>query len=137
MFDNGGPFGPVLEEPGSSAIITKDSYRAFKNGDFNRVPVLMGVNSQESKFFNSCRFVSKLFLKTFYFGVVVLPVMRPGLFLYDISPSSIARTSMNVKSKRDKRTIGSKVREYYFSSGSFLGGSDIEYAEVSLANFSK
>lgn len=73
-------------------------------------------------------------MKTFYFGVVVLPLMRPGLFFYDISPSSIARTSMNVKSKRDKRAIGTKVREYYFSSGSFLGGSDIEYAEVSLAN---
>lgn len=67
----------------------------------------------------------------------MLPLMRPGLFLYDISPSSIARTSMNVKSKRDKRIIGSKVREYYFSSGSFLGGSDIEYAEVSLVNLSK
>lgn len=63
--------------------------------------------------------------------------MRPGLFLYDISPSSIARTSMNVKSKRDKRIIGSNVREYYFSSGSFLGGSDIQYAEVSLVNLSK
>ncbi|ENN80465.1 hypothetical protein YQE_03122, partial [Dendroctonus ponderosae] len=49
VFDNGGPFGPVIEPESNQAFLTKGSFRAFQKGDFQRIPVIVGMNSQEIK----------------------------------------------------------------------------------------
>ncbi|XP_066252975.1 juvenile hormone esterase-like isoform X1 [Euwallacea similis] len=111
VFENGGPFGPVIEPESDTALLTKDIYKALKNGDFYKVPVLMGVNSQESKFLNS-----------------MLSFARSVFFLYDISPSSLVRSAMNIKSVKDQRIVGTKIKQYYFKSKSFVDGDDSEFA---------
>ncbi|XP_019754592.2 juvenile hormone esterase [Dendroctonus ponderosae] len=112
VFDNGGPFGPVIEPESNQAFLTKDSFRAFQKGDFQRIPVIVGMNSQESKYLNS-----------------LLPSTRPILFLYDVSPSSLARTAMNVKYPRNKSIVGAKIKQFYFKYNSFIRGTDAEFAE--------
>ncbi|CAG9760122.1 unnamed protein product [Ceutorhynchus assimilis] len=111
-YNNGGPFGPVIEPESEDAFLTEDSYRAYKNGDFHKVPVLLGINSQESKFLYS-----------------LITTLRPILFLYDISPSLLVRTAMNISSIEDKRIVGTKIKQHYFKSESFVSATDVELAE--------
>ena len=41
-------YAPVVEsEDREDAVITKYSYEALQSGDFNRVPILLGFNSEE------------------------------------------------------------------------------------------
>lgn len=42
------PLGPVIEPESSDAVITGKSYDLQKNGDFNKVPILMGHTSLEA-----------------------------------------------------------------------------------------
>lgn len=42
------PLGPVVEPESSGAIITGKSYDLLKNGDFNKVPILIGHTSLEA-----------------------------------------------------------------------------------------
>ncbi|XP_066142507.1 venom carboxylesterase-6-like isoform X2 [Euwallacea fornicatus] len=112
VFENGGPFGPVIEPESDTALLTKDIYKALKNGDFYKVPVLMGVNSQESKFLNS-----------------MLSFARSIFILYDISPRLLVRSAMNVKSFKDQRVVGMKIKRHYFKFNSFFSGDDSEFAD--------
>lgn len=41
-------FAPTLEHEHEGAFITESMYESLKNGKFNRVPFVMGVNSEES-----------------------------------------------------------------------------------------
>lgn len=111
-FQGGGPFGPVVEPNLKNAFLNKDSYAALKNGNFIKVPVLMGVNSQEGKFFTS-----------------IMPLARPLFFLYDVSPSLLIRETMNIRASNDKRIVSKKINQYYFGSHSFVRGSDKEYSQ--------
>lgn len=111
-FFYGGPFGPVIEPNYDGAFITKDSLRALKTGDFARVPVIIGVNSQEGKLLTS-----------------VIEAAKPFFFLFDVSPSSLVRDTMNVKSYKDRRYIGTKIAQYYFKSKGFIAGTDEEFTK--------
>ncbi|XP_050314656.1 esterase FE4-like isoform X2 [Anthonomus grandis grandis] len=111
-FENGGPFGPVIEPPTKDAFLTVQSFKAFQSGSFNRVPVMMGVNSQESKFFTP-----------------MLKISLPVFIYNDLSPSSLARGYMNVRNYRDRREIGQRIKQRYFKSNSFAQASKAELVE--------
>ncbi|XP_076253179.1 juvenile hormone esterase-like [Rhynchophorus ferrugineus] len=108
----GGPLGPVIEPNYPGALITKDSLRAFMAGDFMKVPIIMGVNSQEAKFLAAELESSKLFY-----------------ILFDISPSLLIRDPVNAKSPKDRGLAGRRVIEHYFKSKSFILGSMSEVTE--------
>lgn len=38
---------PVIEVAHDGAVLTKPMYESLQNGDFNRVPLLIGANSEE------------------------------------------------------------------------------------------
>ncbi|KAL1490878.1 hypothetical protein ABEB36_011560 [Hypothenemus hampei] len=111
IFNNGGPFGPVLEPAGPTAFLTKNSYEILKNGNFHHIPVIIGLNTQESKFFNS-----------------LFALIRPLLLIFDVSPSSLARPAMNIN-PQDKRIFGTNIREHYFKSKSFFNADTEEFAD--------
>lgn len=46
----GFPFAPTLEPDTEDAVYVNDSDKALSNGNFNRVPILLGFNSQEALF---------------------------------------------------------------------------------------
>ena len=55
-------YAPVLEsEDREDAVITKYSYEALQNGDFDKVPVLLGFNSEEG-----VRFDGKYWVLSFF-----------------------------------------------------------------------
>lgn len=52
MFDNpldGLNFSPVKEPAHEGAIFTGESYRQVKNGEFTRVPLMIGHTSEEAE----------------------------------------------------------------------------------------
>lgn len=48
---NGLPIGPVIEPEHKDAIFTGKSHELLRTGNFNRVPVIVGLNSNEAKSF--------------------------------------------------------------------------------------
>lgn len=60
MVQQGFPFGPVIEYKHKGAFISESTYSLLESGSFNRVPILMGVTSDESVFFEKCRYFFKL-----------------------------------------------------------------------------
>lgn len=40
-------FAPVIEQNHPNAIITKSMYESVSQGDVNRVPLIIGMNSEE------------------------------------------------------------------------------------------
>lgn len=41
-------FAPIIEHEHEGAFITDSMYEKIKNGNFNKVPLVMGLNSEES-----------------------------------------------------------------------------------------
>lgn len=48
---NGLPIGPVIEPEHNDAIFTGKSHELLRTGTFNKVPVIIGLNSNEAKSF--------------------------------------------------------------------------------------
>lgn len=42
-------FGPTIEPELPGAVVTKKSHEMLKNGEFNKVPCIVGFNSAEGK----------------------------------------------------------------------------------------
>ncbi|CAG9863042.1 unnamed protein product [Phyllotreta striolata] len=99
----GFPFAPSIEPEHKGAFLTKTVYETFQRGDFNKMPVLMGVNSLETLFFAD--------------GLVLL---RPLNVLYDFSPGSLPSKDMNIKTAEERREAGKRILNYYFPGGSYI-----------------
>jgi hypothetical protein len=41
------PFYPIIEVENSEAIITRSPYQILQSGDFNRVPFMIGFNTND------------------------------------------------------------------------------------------
>lgn len=51
-FFNGLPLSPTLEKNHEDAFLIENNwYEMLKNGNFHRVPVMMGINSNETLYF--------------------------------------------------------------------------------------
>lgn len=48
-------FAPVIEIGHDGAYITEKMHESLRNGDFNRVPVIIGFNSEERIFEAACK----------------------------------------------------------------------------------
>ncbi|XP_060528004.1 juvenile hormone esterase-like isoform X2 [Cylas formicarius] len=108
----GNTFSPSVEPSYANAVVTKKSFEAFREGNVNKIPLIVGINSQESKFFSS-----------------IIRIAKPAFVLFDLSSNLLVRPAMNVKSSASKKIVADKIKHHYFHSGSFISGTDQEYLE--------
>ncbi|GJQ72643.1 hypothetical protein Trydic_g1305 [Trypoxylus dichotomus] len=92
---NGLVFGPVIEAPSDTAVITSSSYEKFYQGDFNRVTLLIGYNSAEAYIFKG------LFQLIWFYAT-----------RYDLLPGELVPKSMKAN-LLDLPIIGLKIKEFY------------------------
>ncbi|XP_060529957.1 esterase FE4-like isoform X2 [Cylas formicarius] len=94
-------FAPVIEPRHENAAITDYTYDIMRKGNFNKVPVILGINSLEIKYFE---------------GLVNLAKM-PVLFLADLSPGTLVRFTNSIQKKTD---AGNQIASYFTGSRTFL-----------------
>nr|QYA71948.1 carboxylesterase [Anoplophora glabripennis]QYA72000.1 carboxylesterase [Anoplophora glabripennis] len=93
---NGLIFAPAEEPDLKNSVVVKKSHEKLKKGQFNRVPMIVGFNSQEGLPFADA-----------------LERVRLYLLTYDINPVRLIPVDMNVKSA-DKLTVATKIKTHYF-----------------------
>ncbi|CAH1117372.1 unnamed protein product [Phaedon cochleariae] len=108
----GFPFGPSIEPYHRDAFLTNTAFSSFEKGNFNRVPILTGVNTLETMFFD-----------------VVFDLIRPLNILYDLSPGSLPSSEMNIKTAEERRKAGLAIKKLYFKSGSYIEATKKELFE--------
>ncbi|GJQ72648.1 hypothetical protein Trydic_g1310 [Trypoxylus dichotomus] len=71
---NGLIFAPVIETPSSTAVFTDSSYTKLLQGNFNKVPQIIGYNSAEAQFFKGLTNIFAMYLPTYdLFSVRLVP----------------------------------------------------------------
>ncbi|KAJ8958822.1 hypothetical protein NQ318_019583, partial [Aromia moschata] len=109
ILQDGFPFNPVIESNHKDAFISENTYTLLESGRFNRVPVLIGVNSLEAIFFSK-----------------IANLTKPFTILFDISPGSVPSLSMNIKTPDERRAVGIAIKRHYFREESFLESTEDE-----------
>ncbi|KAF7266119.1 hypothetical protein GWI33_020491 [Rhynchophorus ferrugineus] len=94
---NGLPMGPVKEPDHEGAVFSSRSHEDLKNGAFQRVPVIIGLNSNEAKSFLG----------------LIIGLIKPFFGRFDLD---IARlTPHDLTGNLTKRTLaGAEIKEHYF-----------------------
>uniref|UniRef100_A0A6P7G164 Carboxylic ester hydrolase n=1 Tax=Diabrotica virgifera virgifera TaxID=50390 RepID=A0A6P7G164_DIAVI len=98
-FMDGLTFRPVIEDDHEDAIVTEPMQAALSNGRFNRVPVLIGFNSEESLAF---------------LGLIGEQNIEERAKLLDENPANVAE-ALNV-AEEDKENVGKQLKALYTSS---------------------
>lgn len=91
------PFSPTLEPATEDAVYVNDSDEALSEGNFNRVPILLGFNSQEAVVASEvpCKSLNtsiELILKKLYFSL-------PGLLFKQLRHFCFHANSLDSNSK--------------------------------------
>nr|XP_023015261.1 carboxylesterase 1D-like [Leptinotarsa decemlineata] len=96
---NGISFSPNIEPASDTAVITNKSYGLWKDGEFMKVPLMIGFNSQES--------VTVLW---------VIGAARGFLEVYDISPELLIPVDFNLKTSDffKRIAVATEIRLHYF-----------------------
>ncbi|XP_060530882.1 venom carboxylesterase-6-like isoform X2 [Cylas formicarius] len=96
-------YTPVIEPDGDDAFLTEKMFEKFKNGSFVKVPVLMGVTSEESIYL------------TYDYNSSTSTVRQD----YDNDHRLLVPPDMHVTDDNVKQSIGDLIKEFYVSSGTF------------------
>ncbi|CAH1954705.1 unnamed protein product [Acanthoscelides obtectus] len=107
MLMDGYAFTPTIEVDHKDAFITDLTYNSLENGNFAKVPIIMGMTS----------------LETVFFAVLTGPV-RFLLLLYDLSPPMLL-ARLNTMNQRQKYEIAKMIKKAYFQ-GDFLASASKE-----------
>lgn len=102
------------EENDENAIVTGMNYEKLKNGDINKVPILIGFTSEEMLFFK----VPKLLLQT---------------NLIDLNESLAITANMNMKDK-NRRDAGHELKNLYTNSFATSPSGSISFLSDCLLN---
>ncbi|KAL3274579.1 hypothetical protein HHI36_015962 [Cryptolaemus montrouzieri] len=105
-------FAPTLEPPHKDAFITKETFHEMlQTGEFNKVPVMMGLTSDETVFFS-----------------YILKLGNPFFMSYDDDWGLYTPSSLRRSTPEKVLEIGTIVKNYYFGCDGSFASSDIEYA---------
>ncbi|KAK9888322.1 hypothetical protein WA026_000580 [Henosepilachna vigintioctopunctata] len=98
------PTAPSIEPQHEEAFLSHEYlYEMLNAGDFNRVPIMLGVNANESLFF-----------------IKVIELVKPFLMVFDIDPSLAVPSSMNISNQISALEIGKMISDFYLGpDGSF------------------
>ncbi|KAG5884899.1 hypothetical protein JTB14_032584 [Gonioctena quinquepunctata] len=91
-------WAPVIEVEHPEAFITESMYESVKEGRINRVPLLIGFNSEEE--------VSKM-------GNIY--ALRTRGLMYDHNVKKLVDGDMNIADQETLKTVGTKIKEMYTS----------------------
>ncbi|XP_017772568.1 PREDICTED: venom carboxylesterase-6-like [Nicrophorus vespilloides] len=95
---NGLPYSPTLEPEHDDAVLSLGSHELFRTGEFNRIPYIIGFNSEESSVL-----------------LELLDYLRPYLLSYDFVPTNLVPDDLNVpKISLDYIQAGYKIKIKYF-----------------------
>nr|CAH7767200.1 unnamed protein product [Callosobruchus chinensis] len=95
-------FGPVIEPYHDGAFFYNKSEELLRTGEFNRVPVLMGINSNEAVAANDIPAELRLFFVK-----------------YDINVALIAPEDLT-NDTRKRREAAKEIKSYFFNSASLI-----------------
>ncbi|CAG9838568.1 unnamed protein product [Diabrotica balteata] len=95
-------FAPVIEVPHDGAIISANMYDSLVQGHFNKVPLLMGFNSEESigmakdinAWINHCK-------------------------MYDANPGGLVDPDMHITDYKTKLAVGNEIKNLYVGHSTF------------------
>nr|WCC58167.1 carboxylesterase [Pharsalia antennata] len=93
---NGLIFAPAEEPNFNDSVVLNKSHQKLNNGKFNRVPMIVGFNSQEGLPFAD-----------------VLEKVRAYLLTFDLNPERLIPVDMNVD-PADRPTVARKIKAHYF-----------------------
>nr|AIY68368.1 esterase [Leptinotarsa decemlineata] len=91
-------FAPVVENEHEDAFITKPMYEIWKSGEVNNVPLLSGVNTEESLFYTDSDGSTEA---------------------YAADPLLLIPRGMHLRKKAEK-VVAESIRHFYCNNGSFL-----------------
>ncbi|KAK9888317.1 hypothetical protein WA026_000577 [Henosepilachna vigintioctopunctata] len=92
-------FSGVIEPEHDGAFITETAFEKFESGNFNVVPTLIGITSEESLAF------------------VNVPEFSGILKEYDESPELMVTPDMHIADVNVKRLVGRDIRRFYVGDG--------------------
>nr|WCJ12952.1 carboxylesterase [Dendroctonus armandi] len=94
---NGLPMGPVVEPDHEEAVITEKSHELLRTGQFNKVPVIVRINSNEAKSFLG----------------LFIDIIKPLFTRYDLNIAMFAPYDLSRNSS--KRVLaGTEVKQHWF-----------------------
>ncbi|XP_049825184.1 venom carboxylesterase-6-like isoform X25 [Aethina tumida] len=103
---NGLPYGPVMEPDHEGAVFSSKSYELLQNGNFHKVPMIIGYNSEEAVYVSQ-----------------IPDLLKWLLIKYDYQPTSLVPNDMNVKSSFVKWIVGNIIKFHYFGLDLILSSS--------------
>lgn len=89
-------FAPVTEVDNESAFLNRKMYGLLETGSFNRVPILMGISSEEELYRYADTNNFKLYMQTF-----------------DSNPRLLVPEDMHVTNDTEKLALGQIIRKLY------------------------
>ncbi|KAK9885278.1 hypothetical protein WA026_010773 [Henosepilachna vigintioctopunctata] len=95
-------FSGVIEPEHEGAFLTETAYKKFESGDFNVVPTLMGITSEEALFF---------------IGNDNWDAFGQELKEYDANPDLLVTPDMHIIDREVKRKVGEEIRRFYVGDG--------------------
>ncbi|CAG9769385.1 unnamed protein product [Ceutorhynchus assimilis] len=94
-------YTPVVEHEHKDAFLTQMQYEAFEQGNFYKVPVLIGFNAEES---------------LFMVGVKQFPEMIKA---YDRNATNLVPFDMHIEDSDVSKKVGLKIKHFYSPEKSF------------------
>ncbi|XP_066143101.1 juvenile hormone esterase-like [Euwallacea fornicatus] len=94
---NGLPIGPVIEPEHDDAIFTKKSHELLRTGNFNTVPTIIGLNSNEAKSFLG----------------LFIDLLKPFFTRYDVNIAKLAPYDLT-RNTTKRVFAGNAVKQYIF-----------------------
>ncbi|CAG9761134.1 unnamed protein product [Ceutorhynchus assimilis] len=94
---NGMPLGPAVEPEHEGAVITGKSHELLRTGQFNKIPVMLGLNSNEAKSFLG----------------LFIDVLKPLFTRYDLNIARLAPYDLTRNSTK-RILAGNEVKQFCF-----------------------
>ncbi|CAG9768475.1 unnamed protein product [Ceutorhynchus assimilis] len=100
LFKAGKDALPTIEPKHEDAFITELQYSLMENGDFNRVPLIIGINSEEN-----------------IFKAADLNSFKKKAETYDKNPATLLPKSLGVLSAENETLVGQTMKDVYAGTG--------------------
>ncbi|KAJ8920365.1 hypothetical protein NQ315_005229 [Exocentrus adspersus] len=90
---------PVIEPEHEGAVLTGKSHQLLSDGQFHKVPIIIGYTSLEARLSE------------------IPDIFRIFLLQYDLQPSKLVPIDMGITSLITRSSVGRQIRSHYFPNG--------------------
>lgn len=117
-------FVPVIEVPSDDAFLTVSPYESLIAGNFSQVPILMGINTEESLVLLTSKFVGVIILyRSVLTDTYCCAAMSNLLYfgeIYDDAPVNLIPTNLILNDSNLDAAISGIQNIYLRDNGTFL-----------------